>query len=173
MRFLLMDTVSASPSVALLDGKDLRVRPLGQGRGQSAEVFPALEELLGERRLEGLGLAIALSGPGSFTGIRLGLSIMRGFRLAGVKTAAISHFEAARISLGLGPGARVALPAGTLDSFVGDENGERVEETRSSPVALDYGKILELAAASPEAFAASHASLEPIYVKPHYAEKPK
>ncbi|MGA8531067.1 MAG: tRNA (adenosine(37)-N6)-threonylcarbamoyltransferase complex dimerization subunit type 1 TsaB [Acidobacteriaceae bacterium] len=83
MNFLSIDTCGALGSVALarLDG-DLAI--LGQmeipGKTYSAQLVPAIRDLLAHHNiaLPDLAAIIVTSGPGSFTGIRIGLSTAKG-----------------------------------------------------------------------------------------------
>lgn len=78
MNVLLIDTTNNKEvTVGLrIDGKDvIRKQPLDTRKAQV--VLPMLEEMLQEQhlRLKNLSSIEVSSGPGSFTGIRVGLSI--------------------------------------------------------------------------------------------------
>jgi tRNA threonylcarbamoyladenosine biosynthesis protein TsaB len=100
-RFLLgIDTCGPSGSVALgrLTGQKIEI--LGQieleGRSYSATLVAAVGELLGQTRTQ-LGLLhaiVAVNGPGSFTGVRVGLSAAKGLcEAAGIRLAVASRLE--------------------------------------------------------------------------------
>ncbi len=85
MRVLAVDTSTPWGSVALHEGTKTRgeVRLQG-GQGHSRWLLPAIDSLLG-----GLGLAVSdveayavATGPGSFTGLRVGISTIQGLALA-------------------------------------------------------------------------------------------
>jgi tRNA threonylcarbamoyladenosine biosynthesis protein TsaB len=84
LRVLAVDTTTANGSVALAEGGEVR----GEVRfrapdGHSAHVLPAVEFLLRTMSLTAAGLegyAVA-TGPGSFTGLRVGLSTIQGLAL--------------------------------------------------------------------------------------------
>ncbi|HXB53597.1 MAG TPA: tRNA (adenosine(37)-N6)-threonylcarbamoyltransferase complex dimerization subunit type 1 TsaB [Vicinamibacteria bacterium] len=85
MRILAVDTSTPWGSVALREGTKTRgeVRLQG-GEGHSRWLLPAIDSLLG-----GLGLAASdveayavATGPGSFTGLRVGISTIQGLALA-------------------------------------------------------------------------------------------
>ena len=81
---LAIDTCGPAGSVALgrLPGRDLEI--LGQteleGRSYAATLVAAVAELLERNHvtLKDLGGIVAVNGPGSFTGVRVGLSAVKG-----------------------------------------------------------------------------------------------
>ncbi len=93
-----MDTSSAAGSVALLEEGTLRAHASTPGPYAHAEsLLPALDALLRESGLaiEAVdGFAVA-AGPGSFTGLRIGISTMEGLAFAtGRPIAGVSTLEA-------------------------------------------------------------------------------
>ncbi len=95
-----IDTCGPSGSVALgrLDRDTLEV--LGQtelaGRTYSATLVAALGELLKQHdvALRELGALLAVNGPGSFTGVRVGLSAVKGLAEPfGIPVLAVSRLE--------------------------------------------------------------------------------
>lgn len=95
-----IDTCGPSGSVALgrLAGGDVAI--LGQkelaGRSYSATLVAAVGELLGGAgvRLSELAAIVAVSGPGSFTGVRVGLSAVKGLaEVSRIPVAAVSRLE--------------------------------------------------------------------------------
>lgn len=118
MRLLAIDTASDACSAAVLDGERLFVRSEVVGRGHAERLFGQIEGALSDAGLSLAGLdRIAVTvGPGSFTGLRVGIAAARGLALAtrlptvGVSTLAV-HAESARITAGKRPIA-VAITAG-------------------------------------------------------------
>jgi len=76
---LAIDSVTAACSVALIDRDDLVAeRHEIVGRGHAERLVPMIAELMGDRRPD----AIAVDcGPGSFTGLRVGLAAAHGLAL--------------------------------------------------------------------------------------------
>jgi tRNA threonylcarbamoyladenosine biosynthesis protein TsaB len=100
--FLLgIDTCGPSGSVALgrLTGMlsaELIAQKELEGRSYSATLIAAVEELLRKNatRLGEIGCLVAVNGPGSFTGVRVGLSAIKGLAEAtGIPVVAVSRLE--------------------------------------------------------------------------------
>jgi tRNA threonylcarbamoyladenosine biosynthesis protein TsaB len=120
MLLLGVDTCGPSGSVALghLTGpggarRDLEI--LGQielqGRSYSATLVAAVGDLLAQAglRLREVGCIVAVNGPGSFTGVRVGLSAVKGLaEPAGTPIVAVSRLEVLA--------AKADLPAAALDA---------------------------------------------------------
>lgn len=100
--FLLgIDTCGPAGSVALARLAGAHVEILGEraleGRSYSATLVKAIEELLAERelRLAQIGAIVVTSGPGSFTGVRVGLSAAKGLaEAAELPVVAVSRLAA-------------------------------------------------------------------------------
>src|SRR3954465_12514255 len=78
---LVIDTATASCSVGLPLGGELIDQPqaLG-GRGHAERLLPMIEQLLAGRRPDAI---LVDCGPGSFTGVRVGLGAAGGLRIGG------------------------------------------------------------------------------------------
>ncbi len=143
---LSIDTCGPSGSVALgrLTGRDLEV--LGEtelaGRTYSATLVSAIRELLAASgvALKDLGGIVAVNGPGSFTGVRVGLSAVKGLAEgAQIPVVAISRL--------LVLSRKAGVPSCALDAHR-DEVFLRVEEIGQSPRELLAG-MRELVAIQP------------------------
>lgn len=141
-----IDTCGPSGSVALgrLAGRDLEI--LGQielaGRSYSATLVAAVGELLESAgaQVRGLGGIVAVHGPGSFTGVRVGLSAVKGLAEGtGIPVVAVSRLEVLSRKSG--------VPSSALDAHRG-EVFLRVERMGSGPAELLAG-FRELAAVAP------------------------
>lgn len=76
---LVIDCATAACSVALLQGDRLAdERHELVGRGHAERLVPMIEELLGERRPSSI---LVDCGPGSFTGVRVGLAAAHGLAI--------------------------------------------------------------------------------------------
>lgn len=98
MKILALDTCSKAGSVSLLqDGNLLCHQVINSGRTHSETLLPSITHLLAQANwtLDDIGLFCASQGPGSFTGVRIGLSVMKGL-LFGKTTPfiAVSSLEA-------------------------------------------------------------------------------
>lgn len=98
MTILALDTTSEYGSVALRrEGQTIAELRMHSREGFSALIFPALERLLNQARagLSEIDCFAAASGPGSFTGVRVGLSTVKGLAEAtSRKVAGISNLRA-------------------------------------------------------------------------------
>lgn len=97
-RVVALDTTSEHGSVALVeDGAAVEEVALHGPEGFGHILFPALEQLMirhGWRHQDVTGFAAA-AGPGSFTGVRIGLAAVKGLaEAAGARAAAISTLRA-------------------------------------------------------------------------------
>jgi tRNA threonylcarbamoyladenosine biosynthesis protein TsaB len=143
---LAIDTCGPSGSVALgrIPGRDLEV--LGQtelaGRTYSATLISAVAGLLRSAGLElgNLGGIVVVKGPGSFTGVRVGVSAAKGLAQgAEIPVVALSRLEVLARKSG--------APSAALDAHRG-EIYLRLESTGRAPVELLAGPE-ELAAIHP------------------------
>lgn len=98
MRILAVETATAWQSVAVLDGETVIARSDEDAAGSHARrLVPAIERVLASCGMALADLdALAVSiGPGSFTGLRVGLATMLGFRaVTGLPLAAVPTLEA-------------------------------------------------------------------------------
>lgn len=111
MLILAADTTEAYGSIALADESAVREEVLLHApEGFSHVLFGAIEAMLKRQdlRLRDIDLFAAASGPGSFTGVRVGLSAIKGLaEVCGKRVVAVSNLEVLA-SFGKS-GARVAV----------------------------------------------------------------
>ncbi len=120
MTVLALDTASPRPAVAVLAGGRLFEEPLPEDRRASDELLPAVR-----RAFAAAGVSLAscerigvCAGPGSFTGLRVGMATAWGFgRSLGIPVEPVSTLEAmAEAARGEGAsGVLVVLDAGRGD----------------------------------------------------------
>src|ERR1035438_8212369 len=104
-----IDTCGPAGSVALGRLTERGVEIFGQteleGRGYSATLVAAVGELLARAgvELKSLGAMVAVNGPGSFTGVRVGLSAVKGLaEAAEIPVVAVSRLEVLAWKAGVG-----------------------------------------------------------------------
>lgn len=88
MKILAMDTSAKAASVAITDGETpLAVYSLEAGRTHSETVLPMAESALkvAHLTLSDIDLFAVTNGPGSFTGIRIGISTVKGLAFGAEK----------------------------------------------------------------------------------------
>jgi tRNA threonylcarbamoyladenosine biosynthesis protein TsaB len=130
MRYILgIDTASPDGSVALLDGHAVLVEPL-LPREHSSGLSLAVERLLAARSIGVADLAgVAVSeGPGSFTGLRIGLAWAKGLALGRDLPLVLVSSHAAGARAAHGPAGWIAtvLPSerGFVEAALWDGSGE-------------------------------------------------
>lgn len=107
-----VDTCGSSGSVALARLEGSTVKTLGQtelaGRSYSATLVAAVGGLLAEHgaNLGEVGAIVAVRGPGSFTGVRVGLSAVKGLAEPGqIPVVAVSRLAVLAAKAGVGSAA--------------------------------------------------------------------
>jgi len=85
MNILAMDTSQKTVSVALLADETILVDTfINRGINHSAVLLPAIEKAcqMADLTVDGVDLFALTIGPGSFTGLRIGASTVKGLALA-------------------------------------------------------------------------------------------
>lgn len=117
---LAIESATSEPSVALLSGpKVLAERTGPRGASPAEVVLPAVEAVLREAQvaLASVSLFAVAIGPGSFTGLRVGLASVKGLAFAsGTQVAAVPTLEA----LCFAAGSAAAPVAALLDARRGE-----------------------------------------------------
>ena len=169
MLVLGVDTCGPSGTVALarLEGGIATI--LGQkelaGRSYSATLVAAVGELLTENRLKvgNLGAIVVVNGPGSFTGVRVGLSAVKGLaEPAQIPTVAVSRLAILAAVSGVASAAldahrhevflRVAGPEGSgRELLAGSEELAEIEPKPGRVAICDEGAMALIATAWPAA----------------------
>src|SRR4028118_1185933 len=94
---LVIDSTTAACSAALVDGpRIIDERHDVVGRGHAERLIPMIEDLLGGRRPSAI---LVDCGPGSFTGVRVGLAAAHGLAIGwGIPLAGYSLLAASAAS---------------------------------------------------------------------------
>lgn len=121
MRILAVDTTAAAVSLALGDGRAAISRSVAAPGAHDEKIFSEIDKLLKKAgcRLSDVDGFVVASGPGSFTGIRVGMTFVSVLSQGlGKPAAAVSllEAEAARSLPGM-PFVAVVFPAGKDDLF--------------------------------------------------------
>ncbi|HPT83967.1 MAG TPA: tRNA (adenosine(37)-N6)-threonylcarbamoyltransferase complex dimerization subunit type 1 TsaB [Limnochordia bacterium] len=153
MYILGIDTSTMTGGAALLKGEELVGESILNIRTTHSErLIPALDELLGHARikLEEVGLISVVTGPGSFTGLRIGLATAKGFGYAlGLPLVGVTTLEAFGWQFKVFPGVVVALIDARRRSafWQAFQAGEGLTEPGHGTLA----EVLEWCAAQPSA----------------------
>ncbi len=155
MQILAIDTASPRPGVALLTRGTLFEEALPSDRRSSEELLPAVARVLAaaQTRLTECDRLAVCGGPGSFTGVRIGLATAWGLsRACGIPVEIVSTLESmAEAARGDG----VERMAAVLDAGRGELVVERfaVDATRARSlgpaIRVSSGTIREAAAGDP------------------------
>ena len=124
MRLLLIHTGGAEGSVALADASGIVATEMLPGRTSSELLVPAVRRLMKMRdwRVGELTAIAVVHGPGSFTGVRVGVSAAKGLSEAGggVPLIAISRLALVAAAAGEGEGlVHAVLDAGRGQYYYG------------------------------------------------------
>jgi tRNA threonylcarbamoyl adenosine modification protein YeaZ len=100
---LAIDTSAAQCAVALIGAGDPVAERQPMERGHAEHLFPMIESVLATAgaTYSGLSRIAVCTGPGSFTGVRIGVAAARGLALGrGIPVIGISRFEAVAAEAG-------------------------------------------------------------------------
>ncbi len=187
MKSLYINTTGKNLILGFKDEKDFYSFESDGVRQQSEEIFGDISNILHGNKISDLDFIVCLGGPGSFTGIRLGLSIVKGFNIAvNVPVIVIDNFMAGFLSIAQKPDEfYIILPSGEKELFtkkyskVGQvlEEGKlcKKEEFKSDVDIFENPKvdILSVLLAIEKDFDNKNfvqKTIEPTYIKPHYAK---
>lgn len=164
MRVLSVDTCLAASSVAVIeDGRTLAARSEPMTRGHQERIAPLAKEIAGEAGIAFSALdRIAVTvGPGSFTGLRVGLSFAKGLAQAlGIPCVGVNSLEALAASV-----EAKGFVAAVLDAKMGQVYLQVFDGGKAlmAPDALDIGsataRLAELWSGGPATLVGTGAGL--------------
>ncbi|MDD3048757.1 MAG: tRNA (adenosine(37)-N6)-threonylcarbamoyltransferase complex dimerization subunit type 1 TsaB [Bacilli bacterium] len=102
MKYLFLDTSSDNLSVAIIDNDIIKERTLSATNNYSKHALVELETIFNEAKIEPIDInkLFVINGPGSFTGVRIGVTIIKTFAWSLNKPVIpISSLKAYAISL--------------------------------------------------------------------------
>jgi tRNA threonylcarbamoyladenosine biosynthesis protein TsaB len=147
MNVLLIDTAGAAGKVALARAQQdglctvIAEQTLG-ARAYSAELAPAVQAIVRDAgmKMSEIDLFAAVSGPGSFTGLRVGLATVKGLAEALNKPVVLLSALAVVASKGRAEKAIALIDAGRGEEYAGEyaERGRKcIRETLATAVELE------------------------------------
>ena len=143
-RFLLIDTSVFSPTVAVWDAeRDALIMTGGQSRRfseQMPEEVPSLLSALGLQASDISAVGIC-SGPGSYTGLRMGASFAKGFCMGlNIPLVAVSRFQLlsnlARKQVGTQPALLSLIDAGRMEVYASYTPANSIVSEIGAPVII-------------------------------------
>lgn len=141
---LAIDTATSLTGLALYDGRGTRAECVWESRRQhTAQVLPQLDRLLTNTGVDRRDLqAVAVArGPGSWSGLRVGMCLAKGMALAGnlsilgIDTLEALAYQHARIGLPIYPLIRLGRERFATAAFVLENELERREPDRNVTLA--------------------------------------
>lgn len=165
MLTLALDTAAEACAAAIHDSDGDRIAGAVSetiGRGHAERLMAVIDAALAEAgvALSAIGRIAVTVGPGSFTGIRVGVSTARALALAlGCDAAGISTLEAIGALAAIGNGSPVLA---VIDARRGEVYAQLFDtsgEPASAPAALEPAAAAELAAKAQAALAGSGAEI--------------
>ena len=144
MKILIIDTTKTNMFVGLkTDEKECVANVTGLGK-HNETLLPSIDNLLTQNNLSLAELdAVALNiGPGSFTGIRVGVSTLKAFSVAlpNLKCIAFTSFEVLAYSISETKEYEIVLSAGADNMYVAKINGENILEQQHNTLE-EFNKI--------------------------------
>ena len=153
MLLLAVDTSGPRGGITLAQVFGDRVEPIAstsiQGGTFSAELIPQISDLLSRHQLTAQLLQglVAVTGPGSFTGLRVGLTAVKGLAEAlRIPIAGVTALELLIAASGVETRAMAVLDAGRSEVYVGvqDAKLEEMILSLSEAVALARSRAFEV-----------------------------
>ena len=191
MKSLFINTVDQNLVFALKTGLEFKILKGDEKVTQTEQFFFVLKKILGNIKLRDLDFIVVLSGPGSFTGIRLGLSFVKGIAIAlSIPVIVLNNFEAIYLSLNKIDidDFLITIKCNKSESFVVNCNKDKGVDLKTARI-LDKNKLVTntlpivsdieinpsfILDKLTKNFGKSQFIQKPInatYIKPHYAVK--
>ncbi len=187
MKSLYINTTEKNLSLAFNDNGKIKTFLSNGEKSQSEEIFTAISNLLDKTKIKDLDFIVCLGGPGSFTGIRLGLSLVKGFNIAtNIPIIILNNFKSIYYSLKNKTNEfYITIPAGINDIYVAkfDDKGNEICEHKIikkdelnvndsiiSDVIISPEKVLLEVEKFFDKEKFVQEPIEPTYIKPHYAK---
>ena len=167
MKLLAIETCFGKFSLAVFDGANLLAEFISSEENKQAElIIPAIEEILSKANLtyQDLNAIAVCAGPGSFTGVRIGLAAAKGIAIAsGLPLIGVSSLDAAATRKGSYP---VYLNASRNEAFSQKSADAEPELIKHEGVFDEVGTAADIAR-----FVVKN-SIQPNSAEPIYVRKP-
>ena len=145
MLLLAVDTSGRQGGISLARGNDGQIEIIEsasiQGGTFSAELIPQISDLLTRRQLvlQQLQGLIAVTGPGSFTGLRVGLTAVKGLaEVLKIPIAAVTSLELLLSASGHRRGVMAVLDAGRGEVYAAVQNHDPEEMLLALSEAVEF-----------------------------------
>ncbi len=191
MKSLYINTTEKLLSIAFKNGSEFDKFISSGEKTQNEEIFNVLENILNGNKISDLDFIVILTGPGSFTGIRLGISIVKGFMMStNIPVIPINNFNAVYYTIKnqVKDDFLITIDAGGNDLFSVEMNkdGNNLSEPQIikkddlkndiqifSDVKINIEKVLYEIEKNFNKENFKQSTIDATYVKPHYAKVKK
>lgn len=85
-----INTAFSQANIALLKGEEKTFKTIDSNCKHAEVVLQNIDEVLGENKIRDINAIAVVVGPGSFTGVRIGVALAKGFMVANENLKAIS-----------------------------------------------------------------------------------
>ena len=90
MKLLAINTAFKKANIALFDGENKRYQTIDSNCKHAEVVLKTIDDILDNDKIKDIDTIAVIVGPGSFTGVRIGVALAKGFMVANPNLKAIS-----------------------------------------------------------------------------------
>lgn len=180
MKFILIDTTTPLAAISAVNTKKVVTVPFGDRYNQSRDLPKLLQRALRQAHLilEALDVVVVVTGPGSFTSIRVGVSFANALAYGeGIPVLGISLFDwaaaiapAARLLVDCGPSGIFQRRGSVITRYTQEEYAQLPKKARGATIPLDLASLVALATKKAPGALKAHKAFVPVV--PFYGSKP-